>query len=180
MQKPFRIVIAAALIGLGVWGWRALFPGPEKVIRSRLAELAKTASFEPGQGPLVRAYNVQKLMGFFTTNVVINLDIQGYGPQMWSGREELQENALLAATRATRGWKVELLDINVTLVPGRQAAVANLTGKVTLQGERDFSEQEFNFMLRKVDGKWLIYRVETVKTLSQHEVIHATLVRNCQ
>jgi hypothetical protein len=26
--------------------------------------------------------------------------------------------------------------------------------------------QESNFYLRKVDGKWLIYRIETVKTLS--------------
>ena len=33
-------------------------------------------------------------------------------------------------------------------------------------GERDISAQEFNFNLKKVNGKWLIYHVETVRTLS--------------
>jgi hypothetical protein len=42
----------------------------------------------------------------------------------------------------------------------------NLTGKAIVPGERDISAQEFNFQLKKVDGKWLIYRVETVRTLS--------------
>jgi hypothetical protein len=177
MQKPFRILVAAALIGCGVWGWRLLFPGAEKVIRTRLTRLAEAASFDLRQGILVKAYQVQKLAGFFTTNVVIELDMQGYVRQRLSGRDELQQVALAATGRATRGWKVEFPDISVTLGPDGLTAVANLTSKVTFEGERDFSEQEFNFLLRKVAGQWLVYRVETVRTLSQNQGDRAAAAR---
>jgi hypothetical protein len=56
--------------------------------------------------------------------------------------------------------------MNITIDPGGQTAKVNLTAKAIVPGERDISAQEFNFMLKKVDGKWLIYKVETVKTLS--------------
>ena len=46
--------------------------------------------------------------------------------------------------------------------------VVNLTGKATVEGEGDFQVQEFNFKLTKVDRTWLIYRIDTVKTLSQN------------
>jgi hypothetical protein len=65
MQKSLRFLFAAALIALGVWGWRILFPSPEKIIRARLTELAATLSFEPGEGTIVQAYNAQKLKEFF-------------------------------------------------------------------------------------------------------------------
>ena len=45
--------------------------------------------------------------------------------------------------------------------------VANVTGKATVEGEGDFQVQEFNFKLKKVDRTWLIYRIDTVKTLSR-------------
>src|SRR5205823_3840642 len=62
--------------------------------------------------------------------------------------------------------KVEFPDMNITLGADKQTAKVNLTGTAVVPGEHDISAQEFNFMLKKVDGKWLIYKVETVKTLS--------------
>ncbi len=165
MQKSFRLLAAAALIGLGVWGWFLLFPGPEKVIRSRLHILAQTVSFEPKDGAIARGYSVQKAAGFFTTEAEITVDGRGLEPLHFSGRDEIQQ-ALLWPARSLRGLKVEFLDINVTLNPDQQTAKANLTGKWTLAGDREFNVQEFDFLLRKVDGVWLIYRVENVKTLS--------------
>ncbi|HEY2082608.1 MAG TPA: hypothetical protein VGI88_07460, partial [Verrucomicrobiae bacterium] len=64
--------------------------------------------------------------------------------------------------------KVEFPDMNVTIDPGGGTAKVNLTAKATVPGEKDISAQEFNFLIKKVDGKWLIYKVETVKTLSQN------------
>ncbi len=165
MEKSFRIVVIVALIAAGVWGWRALFPSPEKVIRSRLKALAATASFEPEEGTIPRAFKAQKAAGYFTADAVVSLEPRGYPAQLFNGRDELQE-AALAGTRGLRGLKVEFLDINVTLGPDKQSAVANLTCKVTPVGERDFSVMELNCTLKKVNGAWLIHRVETVKTLS--------------
>jgi hypothetical protein len=55
MQKSFHVVLVAALIALGIWGWRMLFPSPENIIRARLASLAETVSYEPKVGPIPRA-----------------------------------------------------------------------------------------------------------------------------
>ena len=87
-----------------------------------------------------------------------------YPSQTFNGRDELVQSFLWVQSHF-RSVKVELIDINIKLSDDKQSAVANLTGKVFLAGDRDFTPQEFNFMLKKVDNKWLIYRVETVKTL---------------
>ena len=63
------------------------------------------------------------------------------------------------------GLTVEFLDINVTVGPDQKSAVANLTAKAKVPGE-DFMVQELKFTLKKIQGAWLILRVETVKTLS--------------
>lgn len=165
MQKYLRLAGLAALIGLGIWGWLFFFPGPEKVIRSRLHNLARTVSFEPKEGTLARGYSAQKAAGFFTLDAEIIVEARGIATLQFSGRDEILQRAL-AGTRVLRGLKVEFLDINVTVEPDRQTAKANLTGKWTLAGENEFNVLEFNFLLRKVDGTWLIYRVESVKTLS--------------
>ena len=165
MQKSLRLVGVAVMIGLGVWGWFFFFPGPEKVIRSRLHTLARTFSFEPKDGTIARGYSAQKAAGFFTLDAEINVDIRGMELKQFSGRDEILQ-AVMMAMRSVRGLKVEFLDINITLDSDRQTAKANLTGKWTLAGERDFNVLEFDFLLRKVDGVWLIYRVDTVKTLS--------------
>jgi hypothetical protein len=169
MKWLARLALIAALLGLGVWGWRTLFPGPEAVIRSRLTGLARAASFEPDEGTFAKAYNAQKLSAFFTTNAEISVNAPGIPPQSLSGRAEVLQ-AAMAARSHLKGLKVEFLDANVTLGQDRQTAVVNLTCKATVSGEHDFFVQEFNFMVRKVDGEWLIYRVETVKTLSQHNL----------
>jgi ketosteroid isomerase-like protein len=165
MQKSLRLFAAAALIASGIWGWRVLFPGPEKVIRSRMVELAGTASFKPKDGTIRKALKAQNLQEYFTSDGVVVLDVRGVGARTLNGREEIHELAVYAM-QSLRGLAVEFLDINVTLGPDKLTAIANLTAKATVAGERDFYVQEFNFMLRKMDGKWLIYRVESVKTLS--------------
>jgi hypothetical protein len=164
MQKSFRLLAALAIVGLGFWGWRVLFPGPEKIIRSNLDHLARTLSFEQGDGTISKGYKAQKLMDFFTTDVEIDVNMREYPSQTFNGRDELVQSFLWVQSHF-RSVKVELIDINIKLSDDKQSAVANLTGKVFLAGDRDFTPQEFNFMLKKVDNKWLIYRVETVKTL---------------
>jgi hypothetical protein len=165
VKKPVRFILAAALIGLGIWGWRVWFPTPENAIRSRLINLARTASFEPGEGTIPRGLKAQSLGEYFTPDVAISLDVRGFEAHELQGRDELMQ-AALGAMQRLRGLKVEFLDINVTLEAGKQKAVANLTGKATIAGEREFQVQEFNFKLKRVDRTWLIYRIDTVRTLS--------------
>lgn len=165
MQKSLRIVALVALIGLGVWVWYVFFPGPERAIRARINKLAQIVSFEPGDGIVVRGYHAETAAGYFTTNAEISVDARGWKSISLNGRDEILQ-AMMTAARLWKGLKVEFTGIVITLDPDKQSARVNLTGKGTIPGERDFDVQEFNFYFQKVDGEWLINRVETVQTLS--------------
>jgi hypothetical protein len=166
MQKLVRILLFAALVGLGIFAWRYFFPSPERVIRSRLLNLAETVSFKENDGNISRIYKADKVGDFFTLDVEVTVDVRGYAmSHTINGRTEIKQ-ALLAAHSRVKGLRVQFLDINVTLQPDKETAVANLTAQADIAGERDFHIQELNLTLKKVEGKWLIFKIETVKTLS--------------
>jgi hypothetical protein len=165
MQKYFRLVAAAAMVGLAVWAWNVFFPSPERAIRSQLNNLAKSVSFEPNSGLVARGYGAQKATGIFATNAEVNVDVRGYRQIALSGRDEILQGFLMAA-KTFQGLKIEFTGLVITVAPDKQTAVVDLTGKGTVSGERNFEVQEFNFYFRKVDGEWQIYKVESVKTLS--------------
>jgi hypothetical protein len=164
MKKFVQIALIVALLGLGFWGWRVFFPGPEKAIRSRLAKLAETMSFEPADGTLPKGLRAQRVPDFFTPDATLIVKVRNFGERTLSGRAEIQETAM-GIMQTMRGLQIEFRDPVVTLGPDRQTGTVNLTGKATVAGERDYYVQEFIFQMKKVDGKWLIDRVETVETL---------------
>ena len=176
MAKSLRILGALALVALGFWGWRTLFPSPEKVIRSRLKALAKAASFDSREGTIVRAFKAESVAEYFTLDAQIAVTSSGFPDVNLNGRNEISQAGLAARSRFT-GLKAEFLDINVTLGPDKQTATAELTGKATIAGESDIYVQELRFKLKLVDGKWLISHVESVKSLSQRRTAPAP-VRN--
>jgi hypothetical protein len=166
MKKwSLRIILLAVLAGLGFWGWRVLFPSPEQVIRKLLVEVSRTASFPANEGALARVANAQALTSYCNPDVEITVDVPGYSRRTFNGIAEVLQAVVLARSTG-RTFNVEFLDIIVTLAPDRNSAVANLTAKGTLSGANDIYIQELRFDLRKVQGKWLIFRAETVNTLS--------------
>jgi hypothetical protein len=165
MKRVLQIGLAVAVVGLAFWLWTSMFPSPEKVIHSRLNALAKAISFKSGTGNLAKAYNAEKVSEFFASDVYVEVNVAGFDPISLHGREEVLQIATIAGARLT-SLKVEFPDMNISIAADGQTAKVNLTGKATIPGERDISAQEFNFLLKKVDGKWLVYRIETVRTLS--------------
>jgi hypothetical protein len=160
----FRLLLLAVLLALGFWGWRILFPSPENVIRQRLGELAKTASFSSDQGLLATAWNASSLGEFFTLDAEITVDVPG-SQHTFTGRDELLQ-AAVSARKAVSNLTVKFPDIKVTLAPDKTSAVVYLTAQGKVSGEKDFFLQELRLRLTKVKRDWLIHRVETVKTLS--------------
>ncbi len=77
MKIVLRVLSVAALVAVGVWLWTVLFPSPEKVIRQRLATVAKRASFTADESALARLADAESLAGYFSTNVEIDLDVPG-------------------------------------------------------------------------------------------------------
>jgi acyl CoA:acetate/3-ketoacid CoA transferase alpha subunit len=165
MKIVFRIVLLAALMALGVWLWTVLFPSPEKVIRKRLTELARTVSSSPNESDLARLAAARSVGGLFAATVELNVDIPELGQRSSLDREEITQAALMGRSRAG-GLRVKFPDINITVAPDKQSAVADLTVEANISGEHDSFVREMKFTLRKTDGQWLITRVETVRTLA--------------
>ena len=165
MKIVLRLILLAALIAAGLWLWTILFPGPEKIVRKRLAQAASEASFKPGENPLVIAARAETLAGFFSTNVEININVPELGRHNFSGRDEIMQ-AAAGARSEVRSLKVEFPDMNITVSPDKLSAVADVAVKVQAVGEKDIYVQEMKFTFQKIGGDWLITRVETVRTLS--------------
>jgi hypothetical protein len=166
MKVIVRLMLLAALAGLGYWLYTVFFPGPEKVIRHRLAKLAQVASIRPDQGLLSRGAAIQELAGYFDSEIEITVNWRGGSQQSLAGRDEILETAKLAHARF-KHLKIEFLDLSVTLAPDKQSATVHLTAKVTSSDQSDFQVQELKFHLRKVNGDWLIFKIETIRTLSR-------------
>jgi hypothetical protein len=159
-----RVILVGALAALGFWGWRVFFPSPEEVIRKRLGELAKAASFSSGEGLLAKALNASALGEFFTPDVQVTVDIPGT-QQTISGRAELLQAAVGARSQGG-SLSIEFPDIKVTVAPDKNSAVVYLTAKGKVSGQKDFYLQELRLRMTKIKHDWLIDQIETVKTLS--------------
>jgi hypothetical protein len=166
MKVVFRIAMFAILAALGVWLWTVLFPSPEKVIRKRLVELARTASSSSGESDLARLAAARSVAGFFSTNVELAVELPELGQRNSVDREEITQAALMARSRTGGGVQVKFPDINITVAPDKQSAVVDLTVEANVSGEHNPFVQQMKFTLQKTDGRWLITRVETVHTLS--------------
>jgi hypothetical protein len=173
-----RSLALFALLALVLWLWSALFPGPERIIRQQLARVAQTASFTASEGLLARAHNASKLAGYFSVDAQVSLDASGHGSYTFNGRNEIMQ-AAAGARSAGGALAVEFLDVAVVLAADRLSATADLTAKAKIPGERDFYVQEVKFILKKIDGDWLIVRVETVKTLSHGRLGEVGRVTPC-
>jgi hypothetical protein len=174
-EWSIRVILLAALVALGFWGWHLWFPSPEKVIRKRLGELAKAASFSSNQGLVAKAWNASVLGEFFTLDVEVTVDIPGT-QQTISGRDELLQRAV-AARSAVSSLSIEFPDVKVVVVPDQTSAVVYLTAKGKVAGQREFYLQELKLHLIKIKRDWLIDQIETVKTLSRIPVSGRSALR---
>ena len=165
MKITLRLLLLAVLVALGLWLWTLLFPAPEKVIRQRLASLARTVSFSSDESQVMRLAGARNLAGFFSTNIEVNIDIPSQTRHSLIGREEITQ-AALASRSGTGSLTVKFPDIRVTVAPDRQSATADLTVEANIPGEPDPIVQEMKFTLQKIDGEWLITRVESVRTFT--------------
>jgi hypothetical protein len=164
MKKILQIIFLAVALSLGVWLWAAWFPNPKQAVRNRLNKVAQLASFSANEGNISRVANVQKLGRLFAEDVQVMVDIPGTESHTFTSREEVMQVAL-AAKRLGDGLKAEFLDMNIEMGTGDQSALVDLTLKAKVGGESDLIVQELKFTLKKLDGDWLITRVETVRTL---------------
>jgi hypothetical protein len=162
-NRLFSLLAAAAMAAAGLWGWRAWSASPEKAIRQRLGDLARTASYGPNQSPLAKMLDCDKLAGFFAPNAEVQLEL-GNTFENLSGRENLRE-AAMNARAAYAGLKVDFHDMNIAVGADRRSAEVDLTALGKVSGDPDPQVFELKFLLKQIGGDWMIRRIETVRTL---------------
>ena len=95
-----RLALLILLAALGVWIWNYFFPGPEKVIRRELIELARLATYSSKVGDVDKMLNAKKMANLCTPDVELAIDASGYRQRL-SNRDELLNGLLFARARAT-------------------------------------------------------------------------------
>ena len=166
MTKGGRLaLVAVGLFGLAIGLRSVLFPSQEEVIRGRLKEMARLASFTPNEGALAKAYNAQKLSSYCAPDVELAVAVPGY-QQTVNGRDEILAVAMRARSAIT-SLQIELPDVLVTIAPDKQSAVAELTARTKMGNEKDFDVRELKCTFKKINGTWLLSRVEGARTLRE-------------
>lgn len=165
MKIIARLIVVAALIALGVWLWTVFFPSPQTIVRRRLARLANDISFTQNENNLVKIADARNVAGFFSDNVEVNITVPGHERQTMAGRDEIQAAALASRQQATE-LIVKFPDVNVTVAPGGKSVTADVTVDANVSGEQDAIVEELKITFEKIDGHWLITKVETVQGVS--------------
>ena len=153
-----------ALLLLGVCIYRILFPNDEKLIRQLLAEAAETAAVKPNENPLLKIAGASKPVGFFSSDAVLKLDVAGVDTRTLDSPDDLRQ-AVTAARASLQEAKFQLREVQVSLGPDPKSATAQLMTLAYLNGSGDPLVQELKMQLKKIDRRWKICRVETVKSL---------------
>ncbi|MGH7939611.1 MAG: hypothetical protein ACREFR_00880 [Limisphaerales bacterium] len=166
MKFFLRVVVVIALAALGFWAWTAFFPSPEKIVRNRLARLARDVSFSAGENNLVKIADAQSVPTFFASNVEVNIEVPGHQRETLMGRDDIQ-TAALASRQQMSQLAVKFPDVNVTVAPDRNSALADVTLDATISGQQDAIIQELKITFQKGDGQWLISTVQTVQAVSK-------------
>lgn len=165
MKTIIRLFLLTLLAALGFWLWTVFFPSAESVIKKRLAKVSTLLTFNSKEGQIAKIANVEDLTGCFSRDIEIIVDTPVQSRQTISGNDDLRQ-ILLGARMALTALAVEFKDVTVEVAPTKTEATVSLTARAQVAGDRDQFVQEAKFTLRKIDGKWLIVRIETVRTLT--------------
>lgn len=175
MKTVSRIVLLIVVAAVGVWLWMTFFPNPEKIVRRQLVKLAGDVSFSKDENNLVKIADAQSVADFFASNVVVNIDVPGHEVPSLAGRAEITQAALLSRQQVT-DLQVKFPDVNVTVAADKLSATADVTVQATVSGQANAIVQEVKFTFEKIDGQWLITKVETVRALSRGDDLLLTKI----
>jgi len=164
LRKILNRAGIVALLLLGVCIYRILFPNDEKRIRQLLAEAAETAAVKPEENPLLKIAGASKLAGFFSPDAVLKMDVAGVDTRTLDDPDDLRQ-AITAARASLQEAKFQLHQVQVNVGPDSKSATAQLVAIAYLNGSGDPLVQELKMQLKKIDRRWKISRVETVKSL---------------
>jgi hypothetical protein len=162
MKWVVRLLLLAGAIALGYWAWTVAFPDPRKVVRRRLEKLAQAASFSANEGQITKLANIQKLGGFFSEQVVVNVETTGTDKYAVNNRDELMQG-IQAARMSLSSAQAKFVDPKIEMTSGDQEAIIGVVLTVDVGGDKDTVVDGLKIDMKKIDGDWLITRAESVQ-----------------
>ncbi len=159
------VVVLGALVA-GAWVFLDAHAREIRRIQRHLNTLAATVSFTDKDPPFVRLGYGGKVAGFFDNPTEFDVTI---GPRATQGlipRSQLHAGAAGLRLNAP-GLSVRFIDIAVELDQDRTSASAHLTARIFFTGDPDYFVQEFRLRLKRTEGRWLVDRIATVRTMEQ-------------
>ncbi len=139
-------------------------PDEAALVRRTLTRLAETVSFPANESPFLRLANASKLRDFLEAEVEVQFEYERFGTRIVQGRAEVVQFATVARETLKQA-RFQLLDITVKLGADGAAATAYMTLLGDVSGEKNAISQELKVNLKKLEGKWQVARVETLRTL---------------
>jgi hypothetical protein len=138
----------------------AFWPNEDRIVRSRLSDVASILSVPAGEGDLPRIERIAHLRDYLAPDVRVR-----YGGQEATSRDMVL-GALAQWGHAADGIKVAFVDVQVTFDAARpDAATAYLSA--TIRGRDTVDAREADVSLAKVAGKWVVTAAETKETLTR-------------
>lgn len=157
-------VVILALSAVAVLALRSRETSDERVIRGRLETLRDEVN-SSGGGGLETAARAAQIGGYFTADVVVEL---GEGSVPIRGRDTIIGMVARLQPR-TAGFRMELDDVSVELVPEGGAAEVLLTASFVRRsistGEESRDAREYALVFTKAGGDWQISRITAIDTL---------------
>jgi hypothetical protein len=160
-----RLVIPALVAVLAYTAW-TMWPSEEARIRARLDDLGGAVSMglEKHETQMARLARVARLRQFLAPDLYLDV---GAPYQPIEGRDVVLGMVAKAAL-PPRDVIVRFVDVQVTIDPAGGQAIAYLTAEAssqTSEGAREIDARELQLTLRKVEGEWIVTRVEVLRTL---------------
>lgn len=162
MKHVFRLLVVGLLAAAGWWAWTFFFPSPGKVILRQLDKVAHLASFSADEGNISRVVSVEKLGNCFDDNVSVSVKISGVESFTFEHRSELVQ-AAMAARSSGKSVQARFDNVKLNLAPDALSAEADVAAVATVSGESQPVVQRLKFMFKKINGKWVITRVEGLR-----------------
>lgn len=157
-------VLIVALAIAGYLGFQSFTESDEGKIKARIAGFQEAASFPQDMGNIMRIAKSESLPGFFVEDCEVTVVIKGVVKRTFYGRDSIR--AAVAQVLRFRGHlELKLNDPIIEIDESGQSAIVELTATIAYGPPDNFTAQQFEFRMRKIEEEWFVERATTVDTL---------------
>jgi hypothetical protein len=166
MVRPKWIIIAALIIGLGIFGAYHFLQSDKRKVKKQFQRLSEWVSKEPGEDRLKWMLKVQKIRRLFADSCTVTDESRSlsrtYSP------DEIHAHAVSALSQCSK-FTLSFHDFDITLVrEGKAEALLTAMVKGKWRSGEDLQDvYEVACALRKVEKEWLFKDIKVIEVLKR-------------